>query len=225
MRKCRLAVAIAAAAVVSVGCSTPVAGTARPETVAAPADVRPMLLDPAQFPNAYPAVVLPQPVAQQAAGDMSGLSVGAESISPADCTPDSPTKTPDGLAVAVGTNDADRSTLTLVVENVDSAALGRLREDTTRCADISAKNRATDITVHTELLDVPADATDAALVWRRTVRSGTERSAQHQTMVTMVGQEGAVRVFVTYMTFGTSDPDLAVMGKLLAEQISKIRQS
>ena len=47
----------------------------------------------------------------------------------------------------------------------------------------------------------------------------------HQTMVTMAAQVGAVRVFVTYLTFGTANPDFAAMGKLLTSQIEKIRHS
>lgn len=225
MRKCRPAVALVAAALLIGGCSAEISGAAKPEAIIAVADVRPLLLDTADFPPQYPAVVLPQQVASQAAEDMSGLPMRAEQIEPADCIPPTPPTAPDALAVAVGTNEEDRSTLTLLVEDVGSASMSDLRDVTTRCTDVSARNRLAEISVHTEILQTPPEAKDAEIVWRRAVRSGTANSAMHETMVTMAAQVGEVRIFVTYLTFGIANPDFAAMGKLLTSQIQKIRHS
>ncbi|MCE5290366.1 MAG: hypothetical protein LLG14_14160 [Nocardiaceae bacterium] len=225
MRKWRLAATAAAAALLVGGCSEGVVGTARPLPQITPANVQTVLLDTSQFPNTYPAVVLPPQVAVQAAGDMSGLPDAAENISPSDCRPDAPPSTVGALAVAVGTNESDRSTLTLIVENVGSSSIETLHRYVTHCADITAKNRAAEISVHTEVLPSPADLKPPSFVWRRVVRSGSAQASLHETMVTMAGQVGAIRVLVTYMTFGSPAPDLDAMKTVLNSQLSKIKHS
>jgi hypothetical protein len=225
MRKWRLAATTAAIALLVGGCSEGVVGAARPVPQVVPANVQTVLLDSSQFPNAYPAVVLPPHIAAQAAADMSGLPDAAENIVPADCKPEPPPSTQGSLAVAVGTNESDRSTLTLIVENVGNSSLEKLRGYVTRCTDITAKNRAAEISVHTELVPSPADLKAPSFVWRRVVRSGSALASLHQTMVTMVGQVGAIRVLVTYLTFGDPKPDLDAMTAVLNSQLSKIKHS
>ncbi|NEW37203.1 sensor domain-containing protein, partial [Nocardia cyriacigeorgica] len=75
---------------------------------------------------------------------------------------------PDRLAVAVGTDDAARATLTVELTRTDQP-LVRLRNQVQQCERIRVSRSGTASTVTTELEQAPQVDADDAMALRRTV--------------------------------------------------------
>ncbi|WP_349292419.1 DUF5642 family protein [Nocardia cyriacigeorgica] len=220
--------ALAVAVLLSAGCGSEMSGRAVPaEPTAVSRQVEKSLADllpePAEFPDGYPAVVLPAEAAGQAAGDLDGVGAGA-SVEPAECTPPEARSGADGLAVAVGTDDAARATLTVELTRTDTPLL-RLRNQVQQCETIRVSRSGASSTVTTELGPAPQVDADDAMALRRTVRPDVGGAGLTQSMSTLIGQIGDVRIAVTYMSFSDNEPDTQALEQLFDAAVNKVATS
>lgn len=204
-------------------CATSVSGhpiAARtPVTATAPDNGLTRLLpDPSQFPSRYTALVLPADAASQAANDLEGYLPGAQ-VDPATCAPVTPTA---GPAVAVGTDDATRATLTVALTRSDQP-LSALRDQLQRCGTVHVGHSGLTSVVTTQLDPPPPVNADDSLALRRTVGSDNRATGLTRTMQTLVGQIGDVRIAVTYMTSGSTS-DSEALDALFTTALRKVRK-
>ncbi|MGF7124940.1 MULTISPECIES: sensor domain-containing protein [unclassified Rhodococcus (in: high G+C Gram-positive bacteria)] len=208
-------------AVLLTGCSEAVTGTPlSDESVAA--DARPLgdlLLDPAAFPPQYPAVVLPPQAVSQAAPDLTGIAPGAK-VEPAGCKPPVQDYGPDGTAMVVGTDNANRSTITIELIRV-ATPLVELGAQLSECPEVTATRNGVDSVVRTTLTPPPPIDADDTLALRRSVSSGQGDQAVTQSMLTLIAQVDDVRVQATFMSFG-ADADTAALDELFTAAVLKV---
>ncbi|MBH0775138.1 DUF5642 family protein [Nocardia sp. NEAU-351] len=210
------------------GCSGIVAGhpiAAEPTTVnrRIPGDLNALLPDPTRFPAGYQAVVLPPEAAAQAAEDLTGVARGA-TVLPARCTPPQQGNGPDRTAIAVGTDNDTRATLTVELTRTDRP-LGELRAQLRGCGEIRVSKSGLVTTVGTELFDAPPVDADDTLGLTRTVRPDAGGTGTVRTMLTLVGQISDVRITVTYMSFGDARPDAEALDELFAVAAREVREA
>ncbi|MGY2005772.1 sensor domain-containing protein [Nocardia gipuzkoensis] len=186
------------------------------------AELPTLLPDPAQFPPPYAAVTLPQEAVAQAAGDLDGMGRGAD-VQPSRCVPPHQDFGPDRTAMAVGTDDATRATLTVELTRTGEP-LTSLRARTQQCGSVRVSRAGATTTVTTELDSPPPIDADDALSLRRTVRPESGGAGLTQSMRTHVGQIGDVRITVTYMSFAEGEPDSAALDALFATAVRKVRE-
>ncbi|UGT66439.1 sensor domain-containing protein [Nocardia gipuzkoensis] len=216
-----------ACAVLLAGCGSTVPGrpaTPAPTTVTrhVSAELPTLLPDPAQFPPPYAAVTLPQEAVAQAAGDLDGMGRGAN-VQPSRCVPPHQDFGPDRTAMAVGTDDATRATLTVELTRTGEP-LTSLRARTQQCGSVRVSRAGATTTVTTELDSPPPIDADDALSLRRIVRPESGGAGLTQSMRTHVGQIGDVRITVTYMSFAAGEPDSAALDALFATAVRKVRE-
>ncbi|HLS79277.1 MAG TPA: sensor domain-containing protein [Nocardia sp.] len=179
-----------------------------------------LLPEPSQFPARYPAVVLPPEAAAQAVGDLDGVARGA-TVEPADCAPPEQQYGPDHTAVAVGTSDADRATLTVELVRTRSP-LSDLADQLRRCGEIRVTGAGPTTTVTTTVDRAPAVDADDALSLRRVVAPDVGGAGLTQRMHTHLAQIDDVRVLVTYMIFGDGPEDEAALRELFTTAVGKV---
>ncbi|WP_137724776.1 DUF5642 family protein [Prescottella subtropica] len=231
-QRIRVAPVLAAVSVLLAGgsaaCSSGVTGTP------GPADTRPtgtpagpladLLPGPETFPPPYQVVVLPPPAVAQAAPDLTGIPPGAR-VDPAGCKPPAQDYGPDGTVMTVGTDAGNRATITVELVRV-ATPLAELAAQLTECPEVTATRGGVDATVTTVLAPPPPADADAVLALRRTVTSGNGGQAVTQSMLTLLGQIGDVRVQVTAMSFGggpgSADPDTGTLDELFTATILKV---
>ncbi|MFD3703086.1 sensor domain-containing protein [Nocardia sp. NPDC058658] len=209
------------------GCAESVSGTPVAESAVSVRHIdgplAELLPSPAQFPARYPAVVLPAQVATAAAGDLDGVGMG-DTVSPTHCAPPEVEPGGESAAVAVGTDDASRATLT--VELARSPELvSRLRDQLRGCGQIQVSRAGAGSTVTTVLDQAVPPGTDDAIALRRTVVPDVGGAGLTQTMQTSIGQIGDVRITVTSMTFGAGQPDTAAVDEMFATAVAAVRGS
>ncbi|MGN2637070.1 DUF5642 family protein [Nocardia takedensis] len=227
---------IAASGVVSVilalltGCGGLVAGSplAADQTAVQrriPGDLAALLPDPGQFPARYPAVRLPPEAAAQAAGDLTGVPRGAR-VTPASCTPPAAAPGPENTAVAVGTDNETRATLTVELTRT-TRPLSELRAQLLGCGEMQVSGAGPTTTVRTTLVDPPDVDADDTLALRHTVRPDVGGVGLVQTMRTVAAQIADVRITVTYMIFAevTEIPDSAAQDELFAVAVREVREA
>ncbi|MBC7302023.1 MAG: sensor domain-containing protein [Nocardia sp.] len=218
---------VAAASLVLAGCGNSVSGTPVAESAVAVRQVEGALADllpaPSRFPARYPAVVLPPQAATAAAGDLDGVGAGA-TVRPAQCAPTDTEPGGEPAAVAVGSDDASRATLT--VELARSAEpVSRLRERLSGCGQIQVSRAGAGSTVTTALDQITPGGADDAIALRRTVVPDVGGAGLTQTMQTSIGQIGDVRITVTSMTFGAGQPDTAAVDEMFATTVASVHGS
>lgn len=216
--------AVGAVAVLA-GCGQSVSGTPVAGSAVAVQHVEGALADllpaPDRFPARYPAVVLPPQAAAAAVGDLDGVGAGA-TVRPATCTPPEPEPGAEPAAVAVGNDDATRTSLTVELSRT-TETLGELRARLVGCEQIRVSRAGAESVVSTTVgATVPAGADDAVSL-RRTVVPEVGGAGLTQTMQTSVGQLGDVRITVTSMTFGDTAPDAAAVDELFATTVRSVR--
>ncbi|MEV0432979.1 sensor domain-containing protein [Nocardia sp. NPDC050413] len=207
------------------GCAEAVSGipvaesaTSMHHVEAAPADLLP---DPHEFPAAYPAVVLTPQAASAAAEDLDGVGMGA-TVSPVECTPPESEPGAEPPAVAVGTDEVSRASLTVELSRT-TELLARVRDRLRACEQIRVSRAGAGSTVTTEVsAHVPAGA-DEAMTLRRSVIPDVGGAGLTQTMYTSVGRVGDIRITVTSMTFGAGEPDKAAVDELFATAVRSVR--
>lgn len=180
-----------------------------------------LLPDPAQFPAPYAAVVLPSEAAAQAAGDLDGMGRGV-SVQPSGCVPPEQRFGPDQTAIAVGTDNDTRATMTVELTRTDEP-LASLRSRLTKCGSVRVSRAGAASTVTTELDPPPPVDADDALALRRTVAPEVGGASLTQSMRTLIGQVEGVRISVTYMSFSGDKPDTATLDELFTAAVRKVR--
>ena len=212
---------LGAAAFVS-GCSTSVDGFANPvaRSVEGDRSLAELLLDPAEFPPNYPAVVLPPQAVSQAAPDLTGIAPGAK-VDPAGCKPPAQDYGPDGTAMVVGTDNSNRSTITIELVRVGTP-LSEFGSQIVDCPEVTATRNGVDAVVRTVLTPPPQVDGGQTLALSRTVRSGQGDQVVTQSMITLVAQIDSVRVQATSMSFGDIT-DTATLAALFTSAVEKVR--
>ncbi|OZD77693.1 hypothetical protein CH273_19895 [Rhodococcus sp. 05-339-2] len=231
-RRTRLTSAATSAAIgalVLVGCSSTVTGTAEPSGGSATSsarsgvDLSTLLIDPSSFPAPYDALVLPQQAISQAAPDLSGIPAGAE-VSPAGCKPADQDFGPTGTAMIVGTDNDSRSTISIELTAVDEPLSAR-KEQLEQCGEVTATKSGATSTVTSTLTPAPPIDADDTLAVRQTVASGAGGDAVTQSMLTLMAQIDGVRVSATFMSFGSGTPDATTLDELFTAAVQKVGQS
>ncbi|MFE6858478.1 sensor domain-containing protein [Nocardia sp. NPDC057668] len=197
----------------------PIAAKGPATAVRADSDLTRLLPEASKFPGRYEVVELPPGAADQAAHDLDGILPGAN-VEPGACVPPVPAA---GPAVAVGTDDATRATLTVELIRIDQP-LSKLRDQLQRCGTVTVGYAGTTATVTTELDPPPPLDADDTLALRRTVRSENGSSGLTRSMQTLLGQVGQVRINVTHMSYGEAEPDAEALDSLFTAAVSKVRK-
>ncbi|MGW0327046.1 sensor domain-containing protein [Nocardia sp. NPDC003183] len=209
------------------GCAQSVSGTPVAESAVSVRQIDGSLAEllpaPSQFPARYPAVVLPAQAATAAAADLDGVGAGA-TVTPAKCTPVEAEPGGEPAAVAVGTDDASRATLTVELSR-SAEPVSSLRDRLGECGLIQVRRAGAGSTVTTALDRTAPTGTDDAIALRRTVVPEVGGAGLTQTMQTSIGQIGDVRITVTSMTFGAGQPDTAAVDEMFATTAAAVRGS
>ncbi|WP_433632884.1 sensor domain-containing protein [Nocardia sp. CA-120079] len=220
-------VPLAASAALLAGCTStvtghPVASGPSAGTRYVTAQLSTLLPDPAQFPAGYEAVVLPPEAAAQAAADLTGVGRGAK-VQPDGCVPPAQQFGPNQTAVAVGTDNETRATMTAELTRTGQP-LSVLRDQLKRCQQVHVNRAGATTIVTTELQAPPTIDADDTFALRRTVAPQVSAAGLTQSMQTLTGQVADVRITVTYMTFGDAKPDTAALDELFTTAVRKVKQ-
>ncbi|RDI64725.1 PknH-like protein [Nocardia pseudobrasiliensis] len=175
-----------------------------------------------EFPARYSTVVLSPDRARRAAGDVRAMPEGAQ-VDPADCGEATPSFEPDRGAIAVGTDNQSRATLTVELTRTDTP-LTRLRERLQRCATVRVTRGPITNTVVTQLDPPPPGHVDEALALRRTVTGQTSGPGLTRTLQTLIGQIGDVRVAVTYMSYSDARADTEGLDQVFTAAVADVRR-
>ncbi|WP_241384359.1 sensor domain-containing protein [Rhodococcus sp. CH91] len=224
----RTSAVLLACALLVPACSSTIPGDPRPEpaaltaTAADPSRARPpaeLLLPPERFPESYPAVVLPAAAVAQAAPDLTGIQPGSK-VDPGGCLPPVQDYGPGGTAMAVGTDDASRATISVEIAR-SVPGLEEYRTYLSECSRVEATVRGITSTVVTVPEDDPTPPVAGAqtLALTRTVRSGRDAAGVTQSMTTRVAQIADVRVTVTYMSFDAAPPDVGTLDRVFRDAV------
>ncbi len=201
----------------------PVAGEAKTVQAHVAAGLEDLLPTQAQFPARYSVVVLPPEAAAQAAGDLAGIAHGAV-VHPTGCEPPEQRFGPDQTAIAIGTDGEARATVTVQLARTRQP-LSALREQLTRCGEIRVNQGGAITTVATQLDPAPPIDADDSIALRRTVIPDLGGVGLTQSMQTLLGQVGDVRITVTYMTFeASSKADTAALDQLFTTTVQQVQR-
>ncbi|RVW03956.1 DUF5642 family protein [Rhodococcus xishaensis] len=214
------------------GCSTKVDGAARPvgDDLSSSRALAELLLEPSSFPPQYSAIVLPPQAVSQAAPDLAGIPPGAR-VDPAGCKPPAQDYGTDGTAMVVGTDNVNRSTITIELVRVQTP-LADLGARVAECPEVTATRSGVESTVTTVLTPAPPIDADETLALHRTVNSGRGEQEVTQSMLTLFAQVGEVRVQATSMSFGAAADtanldaathDTATLDELFRSAVLKVR--
>ncbi len=228
----------AAAAISSAGCGAGVSGTPEPagqERTAtgtgAEADIDreqeegvgtaldALLINPSAFPVRYEAIVLPPQAIAQATPDLTGIPAGAE-VSPAGCKPKD--VQPGDAALIVGTDNADRATISIELTSVEEPLSVR-ETQLEECAEVRATKAGVTSNIRSTITPAPPIDADDTLAVRQTVSSGSGTDSVTQSMLTLMAQVGDVRIAATYMSFDSAPPDAAALDQLFKAAVQKVR--
>ncbi|WP_072687687.1 DUF5642 family protein [Rhodococcus marinonascens] len=223
---------IVAASSILAGCSSAVPGTAKPSATSASGsgagspsgkELSTLLVDPADFPARYEAIVLPARAVAMAAPDLTGVSQSAV-VDPADCAPPEQDYGPMGTVMAVGTDNASRSTISVELTRTD-APLAELAKQVEECGEVTVTDNGAESAVTTETTPAPPIRADDTLALRRTVKSGNEGATVTQSMVTLMAQVGDVRISATFMSFGDTKADTVALDEVFTAAVQKVHNS
>lgn len=219
-----------AAVSAAAACSTATPGA--PEPAASTVDTTPgitrtpadLLLPVDRFPEAYPAVVLPPQAVSQAAPDLTGIHPGSK-VEPAGCLPPSQDYGPDATAMAVGTAEESRATISVEV-TTRAVPLADTKTHLSQCSRVEATRRGVTAVVETRPDSPPPTTVPGVetLAFTRTVSSGGAGETVTQSTVARVGQLGSVRVTATYMTFDSEPVDTAELDLVFGEALRHAAQ-
>lgn len=181
-----------------------------------------MLPIQAQFPGSYDVVVLPAEEVPHAAADLTGIPGEVATITPEGCAT-APPSDPARVAIAVGTDDETRATIT--VELTRSAEpLSRLHAQLRRCGTVRAQLGPITNTVVTQLDPPPPVNADDALAWTRTVTGQHRGPGLSRSMRTLVAQVRDVRITATYLGFGDGAPDTEGLDQVFTAALEDVHK-
>lgn len=182
-----------------------------------------LMVDPAKFPPQYQALVLPPQAASQASSDLTGVAAGAK-VDPAGCKPPTQKFGPDDTAIAVGTDNGTRATISVELIRT-TQRLSVRRDQVQNCDKVEVTRNGNTSVLHSELQPAPPVDADDSFAVKQTVESGSGSEKLKQSMLTLVAQVGDVRVSATYMSFGAAKPDTAVLDSLFTDAVSKVKDA
>ena len=210
-----------------VGCTRAILGTVVPVAPGAePALIRvaDLLIEPAEFPVRYPAVVLDATAVYGALQDVDGVAA-ASVVTPPQCAP--PPRAPHDTAAVQGIDSQDASSLIVMVTR-PATSLGDRAEQLMACPSFTAA-RGEDISeVTVAVLPAPPVNADDSYAVDQTVTAGSSGS-MHRT-VTLAAQIGDMRVSATWLHQGTSEgtpdvaPDTQALDTLFTDAVLKVRR-
>lgn len=214
------------AALTLAACGSNVSGTPEPagqggsvsSVPSGGSDLGALLVDPSVFPSPYEAIVLPPQAIAQASPDLTGIPAGAE-VSPAGCKPAD--VQPGTAALIVGTDNANRATISVELTTVDEPLSVR-GEQLEQCAEVQASKSGATSTIRSTITPAPPIDADETLAVRQTVSSGTGSDSVTQSMLTLMAQVGDVRVAATYMSFGDESTDAATLDEVFTAAVQKV---
>uniref|UniRef100_UPI0037CB5BD9 DUF5642 family protein n=1 Tax=Rhodococcus oxybenzonivorans TaxID=1990687 RepID=UPI0037CB5BD9 len=228
---CRSAVLVPVAVLAAVAgalasCASEVPGVAQPSSsiaagVPSGKGLSALLLEPSDFPSKYLAIVLPPHAVSMAAPDLAGVPQDAV-VDPSECAPPTQDYGPTGTVMAVGTDNASRSTITVELAKTDTP-LDELEQQTANCGEMTVTASGAESTVATDIMPAPPIRADDTLALRRTVRSGSDGDKVTQSMLTLIAQVGDVRVSATFMSFGHATADTSALDDVFTKAVQKVR--
>lgn len=197
--------------------------SATPTTGATPGSgsLAALTIDPSVFPSTYQAVVLPPQAVAQASQDLDGIASGA-SVDPAGCKPELRGVDADSTSLVVGTDPADRATISVELARVTTSLEDR-KALWEQCSEVTATSNGVETMVSTELVPPPPIGADDTLALRRIVTSGGQAGDVTQSMLSLIAQVDDVRITATYMSFGELDPDAATLDQLFTAAVQKVK--
>jgi len=212
---------------VLVGCTRAILGTVLPVAPGAePALIRvaDLLIEPAEFPVRYPAVVLDATAVYGALQDVDGVAA-ASVVTPPQCAP--PPRAPHDTAAVQGIDSQDASSLIVMVTR-PATSLGDRAEQLMACPSFTAA-RGEDISeVTVAVLPAPPVNADDSYAVDQTVTAGSSGSMRRT--VTLAAQIGDMRVSATWLHQGTSEatpdvaPDTQALDTLFTDAVLKVRR-
>lgn len=163
---------------------------------------------------------MPPHAVAQAAPDLTGVPDGAK-VDPPGCLPAPRNYGPDDTAMVVGTDNADRTTISVEVA-ASAEPLADLRDHLADCSIVDTVHRGAAARVETTRTDDPAAPVEGAetLAFTRTVASGSSGPDGTRYMTSRVAQLGDVRILVTYMAFGSGDVDAAALDEVFRAAVA-----
>lgn len=220
-----LVAGLAAASLALAGCSSTVAGVAAPapetgDSATIDASLGSMLLTPTDFPAPYEAIVLPSQAVAQAAADLSGIPAGAK-VDPAGCKPPNQDYSADGTAMIVGTDNANRATISVELMRTETPLSVREKE-IGNCLEVTTTKNGATATVKTAIVPAPPLNADDTLALRQTVTSGAGDETVTQSTLSLIAQVRDVRVSATFMSFGAGVPDSATLDQVFTEAVARV---
>lgn len=223
LRGCALAMVVA----LLVGCTRAILGTVVPVAPGAePALIRvaDLMIEPAEFPVRYPAVVLDATAVYGALQDVDGVAA-ASVVNPPQCAP--PPRAPHDTAAVQGIDSQDASSLIVMVTR-PATSLGDRAEQLMACPSFTAA-RGEDISeVTVAVLPAPPVNADDSYAVDQTVTAGSSGSMRRT--VTLAAQIGDMRVSATWLHQGTSEatpdvaPDTQALDTLFTDAVLKVRR-
>lgn len=194
------------------GCSRVVEGSAGAaagfgvSTVALPQ----LLIDPAQFPPEYPAVVLDPTSADVALRNIDGMPDGS-TVTPAQCVPPAP-----GPAAAVTGTGVD-GTMAVAVTRV-AAPLGVRLDQLMGCPSFAVDAGGAESSVNVTVLAPPPVGVDSYAVEQ------TTSGATSFTRLTLAAQLQNVRVIASTTASPGQQPDTVTLDGLFSDAVLKARR-
>ncbi|MGA9870238.1 MAG: sensor domain-containing protein [Rhodococcus sp. (in: high G+C Gram-positive bacteria)] len=182
-------------------------------------DLGALLVDPSVFPSPYEAIVLPPQAIAQASPDLTGIPAGAE-VSPPGCKPAD--VTPGDAALIVGTDNANRATISVELTSVTEPLSAR-EDQLGECAEVEATKSGATAVIRSTITPAPPIAADDTLAVRQTVSSGQGTESVIQSMLTLMAQVEDVRISATYMSFDANTPDAATLDEVFTAAVQKVK--
>ncbi|MUM23886.1 hypothetical protein FZI91_19580 [Mycobacterium sp. CBMA271] len=205
----------------SSGASVPVTTST---TLRAPTGpVGPLLLSPTEFPPQYSATTLSPDAARMALRDIRGVPEAA-TVTPAACAPAPLPATLQDVAVAVGANESDESTITVAVLRVPQP-LAAYKTQVERCASFTftGADQIQGAVTASQAVAPPINADDSVAVNQTVSPAGAGSGTQ--TTLSLIAQIGDIRILATYMTFQGTEPDAVLLDQAFTAAVLKVHDS
>jgi hypothetical protein len=186
------------------------------------ADLAAMLPTQAQFPSSYRTAVLSSEEATRAAADLTGITDGVTTVTPAECATASPSD-PNDIAIVVGTDDDTRATISVELTRA-TEPLARLHAQLQRCGTVWTQHGPITNTVETQLDPPPSVNADDSLAWSRTVSGQQRGPGLDRSMQTLAAQLGDVQITTTYLSFGAGAPDREGLDQVFTAAVADVRK-
>jgi len=201
------------------GASTPATSGAPGSTTTSPAagSIVDKSLTPADFPSGYSASAPPSDQLANVLADIAGSASAGTTVIPADCAVPALSADPKDASVLVATTEA--GTLTVATVRVD----GDLSQSAVNpCANYTTRMYGATAKISTTPLPPSPIQADDSVAFRRIRNTGSGESLK-QTTTVLVAQNGPIRVYATYLTFGDHKLDGQALDDVFTAAVEKSR--